>query len=652
MINRYSLFIALLFSSLICFSQNDKIDSLLNLLSTTKNDSEKTRILQYLSINYESVDRLKAFEYANKALTSAQKFQQQEKIGECLNFLGDLYWFSGDFTTSTENYIKALGIYESLQDEEGMAICYRNIGWIYQGQKNYNLTITYYFKALEINERLGKTRNLLANYDDLGIVYKLKKDYTKAIEYCNKTLELGKKLESSKGIATGYGNLGSIYYEMGKYDDAIKNFELSNIILAKNRDFYNLAEGYNGIAESFLRQKEYNKTIEYAAKALNIGIENDFKIVASSAYFKLANAYSQKKEFANAYKYLELFSQLQDSTYNEKNSRQINEMSAKYESEKKELLISSLENEKALSNEKLAQEKKFKLYLIVFCLMVAIFALFLYRNIIQKKKANNALSEAYKQIEVKNKDITDSINYSKRIQEAILPPEKLKFKLFNDIFILYKPKDIVSGDFYWYSEKDGKRLIAACDCTGHGVPGALMSMIGNNLLNQIVNEKGITSPDEVLYQLNYEIKKSLKQNENAETKDGMDLAFVCFNNDNEIEFSGAQRPLWIVRNNELREIKANKHSIGGIQNDDNRQFEKHKISLQKGDSIYLFTDGFVDQFGGNEGKKFMSKRFKEVIISIHTKTMKEQQAILENTLNEWKGNLEQVDDVLVIGIKI
>ncbi len=624
----------------------------MQLLNNTKQDSAKTTLLQKLSYHYEAFNRVKSFEFAKKALASAQKNEQQKYIGECYNYLGDLYWFSGDYTTSSDNYLKALHIYETLNDEAGMAVCYRNIGWIYQGQKNYDLTIKYYLRAKEINERLNRRRNLLANYDDLGIVYKLKKDYTKALEYCNKTLELSKEINSDKGIATGYGNLGSVYFEMKNYDEAVKNFELSNQILEANNDFYNLAEGYNGISECNLKMKNYNQTIDYATKSLNLAIQYDFKTVASSAYFKLANAYSQKKEFAKAYNYLELFSQLQDSTYNEKNSRQINEMSAKYESEKKELQISSLENEKELSNEKLEKEKRFKLYLIIFCLMVAIFAFFLYRNNIQKRKANNALSEAYKQIEVKNKDITDSINYSKRIQEAILPSEKLRYKLFNDIFILYKPKDIVSGDFYWYTEKDGKRLIAACDCTGHGVPGALMSMIGNNILNQIVNEKGVTSPDEVLYQLNYEIKKALKQNGTNETKDGMDIALVCFDSDNKITFSGAQRPLWIVKNNEMEEIKANKYSIGGIQNEENKLFEKHTITLTKNDSIFLFTDGFVDQFGGNEGKKFMSKRLKEILLANHHKSMKEQYAILENTLNDWRGNLEQVDDVLVIGIKV
>lgn len=586
-------------------------------------------------------------------MASAEKFKQQKQTGECLNYLGDLYWFSGDYATSSDNYFKALKIYESLNDEAGMAICYRNIGWIYQGQKNFDQTIQYYFKALEINERLGKKRQLLANYDDLGIVYKFKKDYDKALEYCNKTIELAKQIDADKGLATGYGNLGSIYYDMAKYDDAIKNFEFSNIIHAQNNDNYNLSEGYIGISDCFLQLKDYEQTIYYAEKALELAQKHDFKTVAASAYAKLAKAYAAKKDFNNAYANLDLFIQVQDSTYNEKNSRQINEMSAKYESEKKELLIKSLESEKALSDEKLAQEKRFKIYLMLFCLMVAVFAVFLYKSNIQKRKANEALSEAYKQIEVKNKDITDSINYSKRIQEAILPSDKLKYKLFNDVFIFYQPKDIVSGDFYWYTEKNGKRLIAACDCTGHGVPGALMSMIGNNILNQIVNEKEVTSPDEVLFQLNYEITKSLKQNESSETKDGMDIALICLNANNQMEFAGAQRPLWVIKKDgTFHETKPSKFSIGGIHNENEKHFEKHHVNVEAGDAVYLFTDGFADQFGGQEGKKFMSKRFREILLENYNKPMKEQENILNRSITQWRGNMEQVDDILVIGIRI
>jgi serine phosphatase RsbU (regulator of sigma subunit) len=272
---------------------------------------------------------------------------------------------------------------------------------------------------------------------------------------------------------------------------------------------------------------------------------------------------------------------------------------------------------------------------------------------VQVKERTFEIVEQKKLIEEKNKDITDSINYAKRIQDAILPAKELKYRIFPNAFVLFKPKDIVSGDFYWFAEKDGKRLIASCDCTGHGVPGALMSMIGNNILNQIVNENGITSPELVLGTLNKEIRKALKQDGYEATKDGMDIALICFSNETELEYAGAQRPLWIINNKgEFSEIKADKYSIGGLQPETEKTFTKHRLMLSEGDCIYIFSDGFVDQFGGAEGKKFMSKQFKTLLSNNYRKTMPQQEQILNETVESWKGMREQIDDILVIGIKI
>ena len=273
-------------------------------------------------------------------------------------------------------------------------------------------------------------------------------------------------------------------------------------------------------------------------------------------------------------------------------------------------------------------------------------------------------------IERKNKDITDSIDYAKTIQRAILPAMSVVKNSFPDSFILFKPKDIVSGDFYWVTEKNGKKIIAACDCTGHGVPGALMSMIGNNLLNHIVNDSGITAPDEILNQLHKEIRKTLKQEEQNEIRDGMDIAILVFENETKIEYAAAQRPLWILNKmgdekwmleNEfktqstagyqLTEIKGNKFSIGGIQSEKERLFTKHSFELPKGSTIYTFSDGYADQFS-NTGKKLMSSRFKELLLKIQSLSMDEQGVYLNQYIDEFRGSNEQIDDILVIGIRV
>jgi serine phosphatase RsbU (regulator of sigma subunit) len=276
----------------------------------------------------------------------------------------------------------------------------------------------------------------------------------------------------------------------------------------------------------------------------------------------------------------------------------------------------------------------------------------------QVEERTSEITEQKKVIEEKNKDITDSILYAKKIQDAMLPATDVIKQLFPASFILFKPKDIVSGDFYWLSElhtlNSRQLFIAAADCTGHGVPGALMSMTGNNFLNQLVNERTISSTKEILTHLDESIRKSLKQERaDVESKDGMDIALCRFNADfSEVLYSGANRPLWILRNGELLEYKAGKKSIGGARSDNEPAYSEQLISLQKNDCVYIFSDGYADQFGGPEGKKFMTKQFKKIISSFGAMDMNAQKEKLDEAFLNWKKDLGQVDDVLVIGIKV
>jgi serine phosphatase RsbU (regulator of sigma subunit) len=648
----FILFILIIISQFSFSQDNFSADSLLNVISSQAPDSIKANALTQLSTVYQGTENEKAFKYGKEAFQLAERIGFKKGMGHAHNNLGDLYWFTGDYSTASAHYFKALKIFEELNDRAGIAQCYRNIGWIYLGQENYPLTLKYYFKSLEINEAMGDKLRMVANYDDLSIVYKLMNKYQEALDYCQRTIRLAAEIGNKKGLATSYGNLGALYTSMGNYELAIESLKKSSSLQTEMNDYYNLGEGFNSTAEAYLQYRKPDMAISFAEKALQIGQDYKYKAIASAATQILAYANSSKKDFAKAYDYLAMYADLQDSTYNENNSKQINEMSAKYESEKKELMISSLEKDKALSQEKLEQEKNFKIYMSIFCVMIAAFAFFLFRGNLQKKKANAALSVAYGEIGIKNKDITDSINYSKRIQDACLPPQELRQEIFPDSFVLFKPKDIVSGDFYWYAEKDEKKLIAACDCTGHGVPGALMSMIGNNILNQIVNEKGITSAAEILELLHSEVRKSLKQQENPENRDGMDIALLVFDSNEKVEFAGAQRPLWLIRDNKLKEIKGNKSSIGGAQTEEHRKFNAHSIELEKNDLLYIFSDGYADQFGGPQGKKFMTKNMKELLLTIHQQPLSTQCKTLDTSIESWKSSTEQVDDILVIGIKI
>jgi serine phosphatase RsbU (regulator of sigma subunit) len=256
------------------------------------------------------------------------------------------------------------------------------------------------------------------------------------------------------------------------------------------------------------------------------------------------------------------------------------------------------------------------------------------------------------EIENKNKEITESLHYAKRIQAAILPPVEVITQTFSESFILYLPKDIVSGDFYAFAEKENEIIIAVADCTGHGVSGALMSMIGSSLLNQIINEKKITAPAEILNLLNDGVIDALKQRTNT-SHDGMDIAICHIDKQNRLlRFAGANRPLWLLHNEQILVYKPNKFPIGGIQILHDQPYNEHSIVLQNNDVVYLFTDGFADQFGGSDAKKLLTKNLKQHILDMQHLPLLDQHQMLLNIFNNWKGNIEQVDDVLILAFKI
>lgn len=611
-----------------------KINALLNFAQTTQSNLPDT-----------------AFLYCNEALKMSRSMGYKKGLGAANNILGDLYWYQSDYSSSSDHYFEALKIFDEQNDKPAIASCYRNIGWVYLNQNNFQQAKSYFNKSLAFNLELKDRPKAGQNYNDLGIVMMEQHHYEDALNFLQKSLSIQLESDNKNNLVSTYSNIAGVYKSMGKLELAIANLKKSEVLSLEVGNKQNIAIIKSMLGEVYALNKNYKEALGKIDEAFAIANELHFKDAIKESYLKYAYIYSKLGDYQKAYYYSDLGLKIKDSIYNENNTRQINEMTAKYESEKKELEISALEKDKALVGEKLAKEKNFKLFLILLSLLIAGVAFVLFLNMSNKKKANKALSIAYQEIEIKNKDITDSINYSKKIQDASLPSKELQLKLFPASFIFFRPKDIVSGDFYWYAEKDNYKLIAACDCTGHGVPGALMSMIGNNLLNQIVIENNVSSPEEILNQLNRAIRKSLKQAGTTESRDGMDIALIRIK-DKELDFAGAQRPLYILNKGELQEIKGDKYSIGGITTADEKPFSKTSLELEAGSCIYLFSDGYVDQFGGTSGKKFMTKNFKELLLKIHSLPMEQQSIEIESTLSSWQGNKEQVDDVLVIGIQI
>jgi serine phosphatase RsbU (regulator of sigma subunit) len=392
-----------------------------------------------------------------------------------------------------------------------------------------------------------------------------------------------------------------------------------------------------------------------------------------------AQLHSQQLEAQQQTKEVErlaLVEKMKNLELNQKDKK-LNETTGQLLAEQKETDLANKEldvvnREKKVKEQELHQNSIYMNFLLAGLGIVAVFSFFLIRNISQKKKANQLLAkqsseieEKSRIIEQKNIETEQSIVYAKRIQSAILPPSQEISAHLSNYFILYKPKDIVSGDFYFFSPlyanhttKTGDVIIAAVDCTGHGVPGAFMSMVGNEKLKDAVDVSA--SPGKILHELNKGIKSALRQSGDANsTRDGMDLslcaipAFINGATETQIKYAGANRPLWVIKKDakEIDEIKPTKCAIGGYT-PDAQEFDEHSIQLKKGDTFYLFTDGFADQFGGPNRKKLMTKKFKDILVSIQNLSMHEQQKHLDTFIDDWRGDTEQVDDILVIGARV
>ncbi len=380
----------------------------------------------------------------------------------------------------------------------------------------------------------------------------------------------------------------------------------------------------------------------------------DFKI---NIYEMLMNLYEKMGDLDEALTYSKLFKNESDKNSKQNNFEKINELGIKYGIEKKEKEISLLNKDKVLKAKEIIYQKSIKNYLIGISILIS-FSLFLIIRLYKNKQNDNLLLKVQKQeIEIQKKSITDSINYAYRIQKSILPSIEQFHAILPQSFVFNKPKDIVSGDFYWlhetspfkYSSVNSKVLLAMADCTGHGVPGAFMSMIGVELLNEAVNESH--SPAKILQLVDEGIRKALHTNSLDSKKDGMDMALCAFDFEkNILKFCGANRPVFRIRNGVLDIFTPQKTAVGFTEQ--GFLFENQEIDILKEDVFYLFSDGYADQFGGERGKKLTTKKFKDLLMSIQTTPICEQGTVLESFIMEWSGDNHQVDDMLVIGLKV
>lgn len=654
-----STLITIVFCSVSLYAQNKALDSLKNVLKTAKGDTNEVNTLNEIAkelINTGAYD--KARNYAEQAQILANQLRFQKGLADYYSTLGIIFYYEGKISEALNGNLASLKIREKIGDKKGIAGSYNNLAIIYNYQGNPKESLRYLLLALQIKEDLGDKKGVVTTYNNIGLAYSDMKNYPQALKYFQKAKLKSEETGNKKSEANALQNIGSVYFIQEKFDTALIYFKKSLSMREELGNRQGIASSLVTTGDDYTKLHQYKLAHECLERALTLAQELGNKEGIKNSYRGLATLAEAENDFKDAYKFYKLFREAQDSLQNDENTKKSITAEMNYAFEKKQTIEKAEQDKKeALLQEKAKKQQQTVYYISGILFLVVVFSILVYRGFLQKKNANRELDvknqkieQAYKIIETKNQEITDSINYAQRIQNAILPDHAEILKSFPESFVFYRPKDIVGGDFYYFTRKNNTCFIATADSTGHGVPGAFMSLIGSKEL-QIANGL-FSSPGKILQQVNIGLKETLKQNHLDATKDGMDIAFLKIEN-NIVDFSGANRPLWILRNeiSEMEEVKATKAGIGGFT-PDNQEFAEHTFQFSKGDTVYFFTDGYVDQFGGQAGqKKLSTKRFREFLVSIKNQSMHAQASSVEKFFDEWKGMLDQLDDILVIGIR-
>ena len=697
--------------------QNQRvIDSLIN-VSKTANDTTKANLYNVIAALYSGNDNNKNKEYGYKIIELGKKSGYEKYVALGNMKLGIFHYVNNELDSAKFYYEKALRLAIKNKRLNLESNIRQNLALVFVDLVDYEKAIEQDLKSIAIQEKLNNFYNVANIKSNIGIIYIKQKDMISAEKYIKEAItELQKSnipgtfcyVYQNMGIIENYREnyiLSNTYYKKAfleyqivsnhsSMSDCLQNISLNftNLKMYDSSNYYNrkanlLAKSTGNdmmqfltyINFSTLNQRFFNKPKISAAYIDSAGMFTNILLMPEyrSVYFQekaLYNLVYGDKELG--YKLFDMYISLKDSIVSLENIESVKNMNSKYETEKKELQI------KNQSFEIEAQEKqnKQKSLIILFGTLALVgtgfFATMAFINYRKTKKANLIIENQKLEVELKNEEIThqkdlveekqkeiiDSINYAKRIQQAVLTGEDIWQKISKEHFILFKPKDIVSGDFYWaYNTPNNRSVFALADCTGHGVPGGFMSMLGNSFLNEIVVENKIFKADEILNKLRAKVISALEQKGGTQQKDGMDISLCVWNKlDNTLEFAGANNPLWLLKNNvsssgvenkELHEIKADKMPIGTYL-DEEKPFSSTTIQLQKGDIIFLSTDGYADQFGGPKGKKYKYKPLIDSLIKNSSLSMDEQKQALEKAFNDWKHHHEQVDDVSLVGIRV
>lgn len=641
-----SLVLLFLLVTCISFAQNRrKIDSLQSAIEIADDDSSRALTYRRLFNAYILVNIDAAEMHANTELEFAKKSGVLQFEADANEDLARIAWQRNKLDEAITRLQNSLEIREKLNDEIGIANEENHIGIIYWSMKLPEKALEHYRKSLAVYQRLDHTKGIASSYGNISLIFGDLGKPDSAEYYLRKSVALREQIGEPSPLAVAYNNMGTMFLKRNNADSAIPYFEKCIPIYKADNDKSGFASLYNNLGAAFRMKNDYVKAREFQLLAEKFSLEIDNKEVLKNSYGELAAISELEGDYKSAYRYFRLKDSMKDIIFNDDLSRQVTEAGEKYESEKKQR-----ENEKLkTAAEQDAMLKNFLFALVGLGIVVAGSLFYAYRN---KRKSNQQLASQNAQIEAQKKEITDSINYAQRIQQAILPPEESLKKHFPDSFVFYLPKAIVSGDFWWMLEKENHVYVAVADCTGHGVPGAFMSMLGMEMLNDIARETA--EPGEILSRLSSAIKRSLRQTSaDTQSRDGMDICLLRFDmKNNSLVYSGANRPLWMRKQSgEVIEIAPTKAPIGGPASDE-QVYVSHEVKLATGDTLYMFTDGYADQFGGERGKKLKTSGLRALLESYSLVPLAVQERELEGYFHRWRGSLEQVDDVLIAGIRV
>lgn len=639
------------------------------------------RRIQYksgIATNYNNIaimysrdfDYDKSLEYYEKALKINQELGKKNAIASNLYNIGNIYRNKLNYSKAIENYILSLNVNEEIGRKVGVANNLENIGLIYSRQNIFDKAIEYYLKARDINAELGRKVNLANNINNIGVIYTHQNEYKLANEFFKESLKINLQIGNQRSIANNYSNLGDVQQKIGNYEESLKYFHKALEINEKIDNINGRATNYGNIGTTYLNQVLYpngdtnnisnilnddlkksilNKSYFYLNKAISALTELDDIHKLSYYHEKLALVCELLGDYQVAYESFKKHKTMQDSIFSSENKK-ASESIAERDIQLKDERIKSLE-----AIDHINDLYKSILFGSVFFLIILLTTI--YFRFREKKKLSEKLTSQNQEIEIQrasleemNEHVFSSIRYASSIQNALLPWENTLINAFKEHFSIYIPKAIVSGDCYWYQNVNGIKFVAAVDCTGHGVPGSMLAVIANTALDDAVVSKKLTNTSEILQHINKKVTEILHQRDYENTsRDGMEIALLGIHKE-KMQFSGAGRPLYIY-DKELEIIKTDRKGIAGYLNNLDYEYKSYECPISDGMVIYLTTDGYADQMN-EEGKKFGTKKFHELLKNISTKPLKNQHEILIRELAAHQGNKNQIDDITILGVKL